>query len=118
MKKILTLILALTMLFALAACGQSAAPKTFTVGICQFVQHGINSIGVVSRLADSQRQTVQNLPTAMEACVSNHTGNTFSNMVGNSARNRRYFEEKYPQFSMRFAVDESLPDMAFRVSES
>ncbi len=37
MKKILTLILALTMLFALAACGQSAAPKTFTVGICQFV---------------------------------------------------------------------------------
>ena len=39
MKKILTLILALTMLFALAACGQSAAPKTFTVGICQFVQH-------------------------------------------------------------------------------
>ncbi len=39
MKKILTLILALSMLFALAACGQSAAPKTFTVGICQLVQH-------------------------------------------------------------------------------
>ena len=38
MKKILALILALCMLFALAACGQSA-PKTFTVGICQLVQH-------------------------------------------------------------------------------
>ena len=42
MKKILALILALTMLFALAACGSSAAPaaeKTFTVGVCQLVQH-------------------------------------------------------------------------------
>lgn len=45
-------------------------------------------------------------------------GVSFSNMVGNSARNRRYFEEKYPQLSIRFAVDDSLPDMAFRVSES
>ena len=42
MKKILAMILALSMLFALAACGQSAAPaaeKTFTVGVCQLVQH-------------------------------------------------------------------------------
>ncbi len=45
-------------------------------------------------------------------------GVSFSNMVGNSARNRRYFKEKYPQLSIRFAVDDSLPDMAFRVSES
>ncbi len=40
MKKILALILALTMLFALAACGRAApAEKTFTVGVCQLVQH-------------------------------------------------------------------------------
>jgi len=42
MKKILALILALAMVFALAACGQSAPKaeeKTFTVGICQLVQH-------------------------------------------------------------------------------
>lgn len=39
MKKTLALILALCMIFALAACGTGSAPKTFTVGICQFVQH-------------------------------------------------------------------------------
>ena len=38
MKKILALVCVLCMLFALAACGQSAE-KTFTVGICQLVQH-------------------------------------------------------------------------------
>ena len=43
-------------------------------------------------------------------------GVSFSNMIGNSACNRRYFEEKYPQLSIRFAVDDSLPDMTFRVS--
>ncbi|MGX8774817.1 MAG: radical SAM protein, partial [Bacillota bacterium] len=45
-------------------------------------------------------------------------GVSYSNMIGNSACNRKYFEEKYPQFSLRFAVDDSLPDMTFRVSES
>ena len=40
----------------------------------------------------------------------------FSSMVGNGKRNRRYFAEKYPRLSLRFAVDESLPAMTFRVS--
>lgn len=40
MKKILALLCALCMIFALTACGQSApAEKTFVVGICQLVQH-------------------------------------------------------------------------------
>ena len=41
MKKILALVCALCLVFALCACGQTAAPaeKTFTVGICQLVQH-------------------------------------------------------------------------------
>ena len=42
MKKILVVICVLCMIFSLAACGQSAAPaaeKTFTVGVCQLVQH-------------------------------------------------------------------------------
>ena len=42
MKKILALVCALCLIFALCACGQTAAPaaeKTFTVGICQLVQH-------------------------------------------------------------------------------
>ena len=47
MKKFMALILALAMLFALAACGQSApassaapaADKVFNVGVCQLVQH-------------------------------------------------------------------------------
>lgn len=40
MKKVLALILALTMIFALCACGsKSAAKNQFNVGICQLVQH-------------------------------------------------------------------------------
>ena len=41
MKKILALVCALCLIFALAACGSAApaAEKTFTVGICQYVQH-------------------------------------------------------------------------------
>ena len=47
MKKFMALILALAMLFALAACGQSApassaapaADKVFNVGVCQLMQH-------------------------------------------------------------------------------
>ena len=42
MKKILVIVCVLCMIFSLAACGQSAAPaaeKTFTVGVCQLVQH-------------------------------------------------------------------------------
>ena len=42
MKKTLALVCALCLLLALAGCGQTPAPaaeKTFTVGICQLVQH-------------------------------------------------------------------------------
>ncbi len=39
MKKVLALILALTMVFALCACGKSTARDQFNVGICQLVQH-------------------------------------------------------------------------------
>ena len=45
-------------------------------------------------------------------------GVSFSNMIGNSACNRAYFESEYPALSFRFAVDDSLPDMTFLVSES
>ena len=41
MKKILALVCALCLVFALCACGQTAAPAadSYTVGICQLVQH-------------------------------------------------------------------------------
>ncbi len=45
-------------------------------------------------------------------------GVSFSNMIGNSACNRNYFETHYPDLSIRFTVDDSLPDMTFQVSES
>ena len=38
MKKIIALLLAACLVFALCACG-STAPKKFTVGVCQLVQH-------------------------------------------------------------------------------
>ena len=43
-------------------------------------------------------------------------GVSFSNMIGNCACNRRYFESAYPELSIRFAVDDTLPDMTFRVA--
>lgn len=39
MKKVLCAVLAIVMIFSLCACGQSKAKDTFTVGICQLVQH-------------------------------------------------------------------------------
>lgn len=44
-------------------------------------------------------------------------GKWYSNMIGNSAENRRYFEEKYPEFSFKFRVDDSLRDMEFVARE-
>ena len=44
-------------------------------------------------------------------------GVSFSNMIGNRACNRRYFESAYPDLSIRFTVDDSLPDMTFLVCE-
>jgi histone acetyltransferase (RNA polymerase elongator complex component) len=44
-------------------------------------------------------------------------GVSFSNMVGNSNRNRRYFEEKYPQLKFRFEVDDTLENMQFRLKD-
>lgn len=38
------------------------------------------------------------------------SGNSFSNMVGNSKRNRRYFSEKYPGLKIKYKVDHSLED--------
>lgn len=39
MTKLLSLLLALIMAFALTACGESGEKDTYTVGICQLVQH-------------------------------------------------------------------------------
>ena len=38
----------------------------------------------------------------------------FSAMVGNGKKNKRYFAEKYPYISIRYAVDPDLPAMTFR----
>ena len=47
MKKVLAILCALTMIFALCACGESAAPAASSadsaevahIGVCQLVQH-------------------------------------------------------------------------------
>lgn len=38
------------------------------------------------------------------------SGRSFSNMVGNSKRNRRYFSEKYPDLRIRYKTDPALAD--------
>lgn len=42
-------------------------------------------------------------------------GTSFSNMVGNSGANKRYFKEKYPNLNIKFAADDSLPPMSYKV---
>ncbi len=44
-------------------------------------------------------------------------GVSFSNMVGNSHCNKKYFAEKYPDIRISFKVDDSLEDMVFEVRD-
>lgn len=80
MKKILALVCAVCMIFALTACGQSAAPaaaeKTFTVGVCQLVQHpalDAATQGFVdtlkAKLGDKVTITVQNGAGDQASCA-------------------------------------------------
>ena len=58
---------------------------------------------------------IQALDNKKRRITVSSNGVSFSNMIGNSACNRRYFESAYPEHSIRFAVDDSLPDMTFKV---
>lgn len=40
----------------------------------------------------------------------------FSNAVGNGGENKTYFEEKYPELSIKFRVDDSLEAAQFRIN--
>lgn len=40
----------------------------------------------------------------------------FSNLIGNRAENRMYFEEHYPEIRIRYAVDDTLSDKELRVT--
>ena len=40
----------------------------------------------------------------------------FSNAVGNGCENKKYFEEKYPELSIKFRVDDSLEAAQFRIN--
>ena len=44
-------------------------------------------------------------------------GVSFSNMIGNSRRNKEFFAGKYPDIRISFKVDDSLEDMVFEVRE-
>lgn len=44
-------------------------------------------------------------------------GFSFSNMVGNSAANKKYFMEKYPDISIKFSVDNKLENYVYNVVE-
>lgn len=39
----------------------------------------------------------------------------FSNMIGNSGVNRKYFEDRYPHLLIRFKTDKALADNAYRI---
>lgn len=42
-------------------------------------------------------------------------GNSFSNMIGNSKRNKNYFADKYPQIKVKYKLDSSLDDGCYIV---
>ncbi len=70
---------------------------------------------------ESLEQQLQNLinyhcrqaDSALQSIKFTCNGVSFSNMVGNSGCNKKYFQKKYPHLSIRFAVDESLEDMIY-----
>lgn len=43
---------------------------------------------------------------------------SFSNMIGNSGRNKKYFEQKYPQLKFYYKIDDQLPRNRFSVAKS
>ncbi len=42
---------------------------------------------------------------------------SFSNMIGNSGENKKYFDEKFPQLNLKYGTDETLEKGEFRVVE-
>ena len=76
MKKLITLILALSLVFTLCACGGSAKKDSFTVGICQLVQHPALDAAtegfkqaLTDALGDSVRFIEQNASGDSAACA-------------------------------------------------
>lgn len=67
------------------------------------------------RLSGSSQETGKPAAAKKRHITVSSNGVSFSNMIGNSACNRKYFESAYPDLSIRFAVDDTLPDMSFRV---
>lgn len=51
-------------------------------------------------------------PAKIDVCSNAHS---FSNMIGNSARNRKYFLEKYPHLDLSYRLSDSLKDGEFLV---
>ncbi len=54
--------------------------------------------------------------TVKQAVTLRCEGTSFSNMIGNCSRNKKYFEEKYPQFSFHFKTDSSLQAGTYRLN--
>lgn len=67
--------------------------------------------GAIAR-EDLEEQLLQRLdrPAFAFTCC----GASFSNMIGHSGCNKRYFAEKYPSLTIRYEVDETLPRNAYR----
>ena len=43
------------------------------------------------------------------------SGTSFSNMIGNAKRNKKYFSDKYPHIKIKYAVDSQLEDGCYTV---
>ncbi|MDO4518051.1 MAG: radical SAM protein, partial [Bacillota bacterium] len=53
------------------------------------------------------------LSDSRQVCLYSN-GQSFSNMIGNSRRNKLYFQEKYPDLTFSFKVDPTLGKMEYR----
>lgn len=79
---------------------------------------------VESRIArDAVDEKLRSIQTSFQAGKDrlkidiSSNGKWFSNLIGNGGENRRYFEEKYPDFNIKFRVNDELQDMEFSVFE-
>ncbi len=91
--------------------GAGAAGGTFHPAFRQLVEGAL------------ARETLEEQLAAMDITAGEKPGKvtflsnpySFSNMVGHKGRNRRYFQERYPQLSIRFRTDPSLENGCYLV---
>ena len=93
--------------------GGEVRGHSFHPAFRQLVEGEIAKEDLEEQLAGLLRDDGRGGVSAREVVFSS-CGESFSNMIGNAKRNKRYFAEKYPSVSIRYSVSGDLPRGKYR----